>query len=426
MPADHPLTKSAAECRQLLTDQQITPDGPGTILKDLQVVMDCIGAEGVRTQSKRGNLPSALLPELNARLSQPIELHLERPLLRDYPNIAGLYLLLRVLELARVDGPKLRIDEAQRTAWTALNPAEQYFALLDAWLLKADAQVLGGEKQRPRGDSSDRLWFLVRNLGPRFKTFEEWVHTYWSGLSGGVSTWNILLMQQLGLIEVVPRPLNKRSKGCSLRGWMMWQARRTPWGDAVAWAILERMAAEEGDVDDMRFEQSPGTEDVGMVLSVFQPHFPEYQTVFGPPAPEVHPGVYVFKVGYHRRYGPAEVWRRLAVPDSATLYDLCGAVLEAFKFWDDDHLHEFQYRDRTGRPRVFGHPYMDEGPSSDGVTLGETGLPEKQDLDFTFDFGSTWKFVLRLEQIAPPDPHLNSIKVVESHGTPLKQYGELE
>ncbi len=426
MPAKNPLAKWAAGCRQLLTEQQITPDGPGTILHDLQIMMECIGAEGFRTKSKRGNLPSALLPELNARLRQPVEVHLARPLLRDYPNLAGLYILLRVLALARVEGSRLWIDEAQLTAWRALNPAEQYFALLETWLLRADAQVLGGEAQQSREDSSNRLWFLVRHLGSRFTTFDEYVHTYGVGMGRGVSTWYTQLMAQLGLIEVVPRPLDQRSKHCFVRGWMMWKARRTPWGDAVAWAILEWIAAGGGDVEFMTFPEAPEIGNVGTLLSVFQPHFPEYWQTFGPPLPVVHPGVYLFKVGFHRRHGSADAWQRLAVPDSATLYDLCQAVLKAFNFWDDEHMHAFAYRDRTGRRRVYWHPYGDEGPYSDAVTLDETDLPEKQNLDFTFDFGSTWKFVLRLERIAPPDPKLEAIQVLESHGTPPKQYEGME
>lgn len=70
-------------------------------------MIDFIGPAGVPTQSKHGSFPNASLPELNQRLSAPIELRLNRPLLRDYPNIAGIYILLRVMNLAHAERGRL-------------------------------------------------------------------------------------------------------------------------------------------------------------------------------------------------------------------------------------------------------------------------------------------------------------------------------
>ncbi|MCL4176180.1 MAG: hypothetical protein KJ072_00310 [Verrucomicrobia bacterium] len=85
----NPLGKKADRCRQVLSAQQITMEGPGTILRDVETILEFIGPGGLKTKSQQGNLPAAVLPELNARLAQPIESNLQRPLLRDYPNIAG-------------------------------------------------------------------------------------------------------------------------------------------------------------------------------------------------------------------------------------------------------------------------------------------------------------------------------------------------
>lgn len=125
----NPLAKVADPCRQLLTEQQIFTSGPGTILSDTQTVIEFIGTGGLLTKSKQGNLPSAVLPALNARLSQPIELSLNRPLLRDFPNIAGLYVLLRVMNLAQADERRLRINAQTLAVWSGLNPTESEISL---------------------------------------------------------------------------------------------------------------------------------------------------------------------------------------------------------------------------------------------------------------------------------------------------------
>jgi hypothetical protein len=426
MPAKNPFSDSASQSRQFLTEQ-ITIESPGTILNDVRVLLDFIGTHGMRTGSNRGNLPAAPLPEINARLSSSVELHLSRPLLRDYPNIAGLYILLRVLQLIRADGAKLSVDGTQARSWNALNPCEQYFALFESWMLEADGQVLGGpQDQRDADGFSDLLYWIAHNVGPRWKTFDENVHTYGTGMGGPISTWNIQLMTRLGLIEVAPRPLSKRSRYCSSRGWIMMKAKITPWGQAVLWALYEHCAAAAEDDEEDFFLAPHGEEEPGMMQSIFQPFFPEYQKVFGRPEPITRSGMYLFKVGLHPRYGPSDVWRRLAAPDTASLYDLCGAILKAFDFWDDDHLHQFQYRDSTGRSRVYWHPYTDEGPYSDEITLGESDLPEKQILNFKFDFGNTWCFVLRLEQIAIDRQRRSTITVVDSCGASPKQYAGME
>ena len=419
----HPLAKVATQSRQLLANQQISIEGPGTLLRDVQALIDFIGTRGVDTQSNRGNLPASLLPELNARLSDPLEIPLKRPLLRDYPNVAGVYVLLRVLDLVRADATRVWVDAERLAAWNDLNPTERYFALLETWLLDADGAVLGGASQHHVDGFAITLRFLTDTVSATWKTFDEYVHKY-AIRDGGVSPWNVQLMVRLGLIEVVPRPVAERSPRCGVHGWMMWKARRTPWGEAVAWAVREQLVAQTQTEDDIELYwlQPPEGDAPGIFQPSFQPFFPEYQKVFALPPLEAHPGVYVFKVGFVSRYSPTDPWRRLAVPDKTSLYELATAVLKAFKFEDEEHMHEFRYRDRIGRERVYLHPRAEEGEFSDEISVGETDLPEKQTMKFLFDFGASWRFVLRLESIEPPDPKLKRPKVIASAGVSPKQY----
>src|ERR1051325_489573 len=85
-------------CQQQLSAQKIVAGNPGTILKDVETILQFIGPEGIVTRSQNATFPADRLPELNAKISHPIELPLKRPLLRDYPNLAGLFILLRVMD----------------------------------------------------------------------------------------------------------------------------------------------------------------------------------------------------------------------------------------------------------------------------------------------------------------------------------------
>ncbi|MGH7945175.1 MAG: hypothetical protein ACREF9_09220, partial [Opitutaceae bacterium] len=236
----NPLAKVADQCREILAAQTVGADGPGTILRDVESLIDFIGERGLATGSRNGNLPTAALQELNVRLGPAVEVELKRTMLRDYPNVAGPFVLLRVMGLAVVEGKRLRIDPKALAAWRDLNPVEKYFALLEAWLFHAETAVLGGEEERRRlTQFSANLRFLANLRFGQWKSFDEDCHR--SDLFGAVSTWNTHLQVKFGLIEVKERPLMDRR--ADLHGWIMAKARRTPWGQAVAWAIIEHIAA---------------------------------------------------------------------------------------------------------------------------------------------------------------------------------------
>ena len=78
----------AEQCQRLLTEQPITPAGPGSILKDVDSFLEFVGTEGIATKSRSSTLPIGRLMELNQKSSYPVELTLKRALLRDYPNLA--------------------------------------------------------------------------------------------------------------------------------------------------------------------------------------------------------------------------------------------------------------------------------------------------------------------------------------------------
>jgi hypothetical protein len=125
------------EYQQLLQQLSIDDNSPGTILRDFQTLLDFLHPNGTEVSGIHNLFPLKSLPELNSRLSHPIETNLKRPQQKSYPYINGLYLLLRASGLSQVKhlGKKqtLVLDETVLQSWTKLNPTERYFTLLEAW-----------------------------------------------------------------------------------------------------------------------------------------------------------------------------------------------------------------------------------------------------------------------------------------------------
>lgn len=460
----------AEQCQRVLTEQQITPAGPGTILKDVDSFLEFVGTKGVVTKSHNGTLPSGRLVELNQKSSCPIELALKRPLLRDYPNLAGIFVLLRVMDLLQAKGSRLRVCPVALEFWRGLNCTEQYFALLEALLFEAQPSVLASERGDRELQGFDIIPMFLTQLSDRWRAFKYYESASIFGPQGEIRPWNLFLLQQLGLIEIRPRLFSeKERRGWGGNGWLVGSARITPWGAAVNWPLLglqkadyeqmeasvkemeartpklglgdgllfpvsgppapepteatENPAAEEieGELDESSddFSAEPG---FGTLQSAFQPYRPEWRTVYSRPKLEVRSGTHHFKAtlaGWQGEGG--HIWRRLEVPPHASLDTLAGAILGAFEF-DDDHLYDFHYRDQRGSARAYNHPSTDDGPFTTQITVAETELALKDAMRFTFDYGDDWQFDVRLEAVAEGRCKFKRPKVVESAGKAPEQY----
>ena len=438
-------------------------------------MLEFVGPDGIVTKSRNASLPSERLPELNAKVSDPIQLVLKRALLRDYPNLAGIFILLRVMDLLQMKGQQLVVCPAALEFWRGLNCTEQYFAVLEALLFQAHSSVLGGERTREEPQAFETITVFLGQLSDRWRNFNHYDSVRTFGPQGELPPWQVFLQQQLGLIEIRPGRFSEQErKNWGGRGWLVGGAKLTPWGTAVAWALLEllkeieqedelgddkpppdagehpeepgqidlfvsdqganekkdglvhaRLAEEEPDLDGAPDETGPERE-FGMLRRIFHPYFPEWLTVYARPSREARLGTHIFKVklGDWRR-GNSSIWRRLAVPPTTSLDELAGAILGAFKF-DADHMYDFRYRDQRGRQRVYNHPYAEEGPFTPEIAVGETDLALKDDMLFTFDYGDHWEFELRLEQIEAGPCRLRRPKVIESAGQAPEQYPQSE
>ena len=412
MKRSNEVFKSATQSKQILSGQKITADGPGTILRDVQTMIGLFESGFISRTSAKGGMPSSLLAEINARLSGPLQLGLSRALLRDYPNIAGVFVLLRVMGLVRIENSRYVLDPALLAVWRGFNPAEQYFALLEAWLFLADGCMVGCKDERMGDQSFSVVSSLSFGFSSKWKTFTEYCHLY--PYEGAVTAWNTQLMVRFGLLEVEALPVEGRSR--LAKGWIMGKGRRTDWGQAVAYIVLKCLKCTDG------YVVTPEGAGFGTLKPGFSTYFPDWKNTFRPPSAPTVEGVFILKISLSGWRGDGtNIWRRLAVAHSSSLCDLANLILQAFEF-DDDHLHEFKYRDQMGKERVYNDPRCEDEPFSDEVSLGESGLPVKKTMAFIYDFGDDWEFSIKLEKIDAAQSYAKLPALLESHGEPPEQY----
>ena len=173
--------------------------------------------------------------ELDGRLSRPLHLELKRPQLRSHPYLQGLNLLLRASGLSRVEGAgakaRLVLDPAMLVQWDRLNPTEQYFNLLEAWLRFGRAEMVG-ERGSIWGDlllPCLQAWKILPEKGRRFD-LKKPQEVYLPGI--GRDFYLLALMDLFGLVEVEqpPRPVTP---------WGPAGVKHVPFGDAVFTLIAD-------------------------------------------------------------------------------------------------------------------------------------------------------------------------------------------
>ena len=118
----------------------------------------------MESSGKYNLLPIKLIGELDSRLSRPLHLNLKRPQIRSHPYLQGLNLLLRASGLTLVEGTgaraRLVVAPEMKVQWDELNPTEQYFNLLEAWLRFGTPEMVGETGSSWNGliDQCRRAW----------------------------------------------------------------------------------------------------------------------------------------------------------------------------------------------------------------------------------------------------------------------------
>jgi pRiA4b ORF-3-like protein len=398
--------------RRTLRALVVDENGPGTILRDFEALLGFVRGRDL-TVSKAHQLPPLkVLPQINTLLSHPIEVRLKRPLLKSYPHIQGLYLLLRATGLGQIGGrpskPVLVVDRQVDDAWSALNPAERYFTLLEAWLLRGRPQIVG-ERDRPLGslhqfaDSAD----LIHRAGAEGLPIagNDAAAWFWHDAPGRMG---FALLEMFGLLTVVPRPPQEGE------GWVIDRVTRTPLGEAIFALLVETLF---GDLDWAIEQAEASPSSLGALQPAFAPYVPQWQHNLALPSWTFREGKHVLNASLGRG-----LWRRIAIDAAAPLDALARAILDAYDFGDRDHLYRFSYHNRFGVTQSVQHPYMDDGPWTSEVRIGDVPLAVGQSMTYLFDFGDHWEFAVTLEQVEPAAKALPGPVLIDGQGDAPEQY----
>lgn len=406
--------------QQILYNQIIDERQPGTILRDFECVLRFVlELAPIPVTTTNNLLPIKLFSQMNASMSVPLRTNFKRPQHKSFPNILGLYLLLRSTGLAYIEGSgtkrALLPDDEILHFWRSLNPTERYFCLLETAMLKARAETIDRDKRCYGSYEQLYLWGdCLRRLHEKSLVAADNKEEL-DSLKHYPSFYNLALMQMFGLIEVrdtAPDPG---------KGWKVLTVRNTEFGESIYYELLNDFSLAppvyRGD------EEQPKDISYGKWQSKFKPFFPEWQKTLEFPELSVQEGVYIFKVTVWKG-----VWRRIAIPGDMLLDRLSDAILEVFDFWDSVHLYRFIYTDRFGVEQHIDHPLLHDSlgsdsriPLTDKMTVQEVPLRPGRSMIFFFDFGDCWEFELLLEEIAPFDPALKKTKLLEKHGEPPEQ-----
>lgn len=396
--------------KQLLRNTSINEHNPGSILRDFAAFLAFIGEDGIPLTATH-LLPLKVLAPLNQRLTAPLDLALQRPPLKSYPPLEGLFLLVRASGLTDVDVtgkiPHLLLDKEVYASWQTLNATEQYFTLLETWVLRGRPEILGENGNLFAFAGPLHAWqqffAKVPEQGrPILRgTEDERSLRYTPGLR------NLALLQLFGLALV------HRAPPVAGQGWQIAAIERTPLGDAILQLLAQHLAHLVGETVVL---PPPGLLALGELQAVFQPYFPAWQQNLVVPGVGFQDGVYVFQVALDK-----QIWRRIAIPATLTLDDLCGAILDAYEF-DRVHLYEFIYRSRFGLDERIQNPEYAEGLNTSDVRVGDLPLPVGESMTFHYDFLDDWLFTVLLERIDPPDAAAIQPVLLEKHGAAPDQY----
>lgn len=390
----------------------------GTILRDFDNLINYIGTSGIPVSGKHHLFTMKSLPELNELLTHPLETGLQRPQLKSYPHLSGLYLLLRTSGLG-VLGQKgksdvLAVDAAMWENWKRLTTTERYFSLLRALWCNGSLEILG-ERQNYTNEFLPKCLQFFANIPDAGHVLSR--NPVLESILGYSPGWYFLaLMELLGFIEI------EHGAPCPGQGWQILSIRATRWGRAVVGSIRDFFQEKDDNAFpvSMFFIQEAQDEFTRWEAYV-RPCFKMWNQLLIVPTPEVNNGIHIFKVSL------GKVWRRIAISGESSLEELACAVLEAVGFCND-HLYQFIYKDRFGVTQYANHAYMEgsDAPFVHNVSIGDLSLLPGTKLQFRFDFGDEWTFQLLVENVDAKDIDIAKPTVIATYGEAPEQYPEYE
>ncbi len=397
---------------QILNNLIITKEGPGTIINDLNSLIEYIKTHHVTITKSTNFFSLKYLRDINDILSKPLRIDLKRPQQKSFPNIMGLYLLLRsigILTFKQIGKDTLvQIDDAIYNLWSNLNETEAYFTLLEAWLIRTDPEEVLVEFHSIYGlllTECFEFWSQISQNGLKVDKDKAESLKYIPGL------YNIALLESFGFIDVT------HAEPLSGKGWKIDKIKRNSLGDAFFRYLYENLINTDSYFHFcmLNTAQIKYKTPFGQLHEYFKPFFPEWQINLNIPQPLFKDGTYILKVFLDK------AWRTIAIDSNKTMEVLANAILDAFDF-DREHLYAFYIKDRFGNTIEINCQMSEDGPFADEFKIGDIPIEIGSFMKFVFDFSDYWKFNIHLQEIKKSDIKLNYAKVIEVYGKAPKQY----
>ena len=419
LDADQVAPLSSAQ-ETLLQKQEITREAPGSILRDIDTMLDLVGDGGLRVSESRGAIYAKRLSEINEQLTRSLEVDYKRLTQKAFPTIAGLNLLLRAAALVRIDRtgthPRMERNEDIVASWHALNSTEQYMSLLEAWLNRADERTIFEKSgTRPMTSLLEILRF-IQKIPPTGWDLDDGDRE--STLRYGPGSAGLALMWLFGLVDLEERGTEAGEP------WTVDRIALPAFGKTLlrrlGWAVNEKSKATRNDPDDA-WEWRPDTGPLELTRNdpqrVLQPYFPGWEQHLARPHADFRPEPHVFAAQLYDQCR----WR-VAVPGTAPLDALSTCLLRAVQF-DRDHLYCFRYEDPYGHEQRVNDPrgFLDP-PFADEVRVGDLPLRPGTELTYRYDFGDRWEFDLTLDAVGPDDVTADEPTILDAEGEPPEQY----
>ena len=399
--------------KQTLKEIVISESTPGTILKDVNSLLEYIESNKIEATKSKSLFSLKHLNPINERLSNPLKIGLNRPQQRSFPNIGGLYLLLRTIGIVQLhplhNKEIFHLNEQILHLWNDLNDTERYFTLLESWFLKSNPQQLLDELRPFYGSllaTCFKFWEEIPKRGLKVEGNEglEERLQYFPGL------YNIALLELFGLLEIIhgePEPG---------KGWRILKIKRNAFGDAIFRYLNYKVLSLENYFEFfIDYEMNRIDKPFGELQSYFRPFFPEWKNNLILPEPEFREGSYIFKVMM------GKVWRRIKIHSDMTLEDLTHTILDSFDF-DNDHLYTYYYKDQFGNTLEINSPNSYNKPFTTEKRIGEIPINIGSSMEFLYDFGDNWIFQVLLEEIRQESKKLDHPIVIDKYGEPPEQY----
>jgi hypothetical protein len=387
--------------------QIITRNEPGTILTEIATFLHFVNTNKVSVSPKKNFISvKSTLTAINDLLSNPDDVNLIRPAQKSYPTITGLYVLLLSIGLMVIEEVdqkfQMTVNKEAFSLWDSLNFTEQYFTLLEAWVIHADPEIL----ESPSFIATEGIYGIHfgHDLDRKVLSLAEPITQ--QSLTRRPGLHNLVLMKLFGFAEVeMLQPKDTKTL-------LVTKLNRTNFGEIM----MKKMHAFLLNSEFPLFYEGQEAPMLNFFQPLFQSQFPEWKKIFNIMRKVEHsPGLYTLKVTL------GGIWRRIEVSGDMDLDSLGRLIRESVDF-DSDHLDMFIYRSAIGKTVRITHPFCEEEPDTLSIKIEDLGLTKGKSFKYVFDLGDKWEFQIKVEKVDLDDLRTRHGKLIESIGDAPSQY----